>query len=166
MWKKLTIDDLRLVLSEDETEKLSTISLDSSVSANVIQNQLDMVTDMFRGAWQAKGYNVDIRDHYCAPEYITPVLNYARWQIFTRFPMTEDYSLSEPRKAGYEEAVELLKNPYVGTSRPDYSDDPDLSGRTDLNSTHDDSIKIPFQRFPSEIWEYGFPQVYPWCVRS
>jgi len=36
MWKKLTIDDLRLVLSEDETEKLSTISLDSSVSADVI----------------------------------------------------------------------------------------------------------------------------------
>lgn len=39
--------------------------------------------------------------------------------------MTEQYSLTEPRKMSYEEAVELLKNPYIATSKPDYSDDPE-----------------------------------------
>lgn len=44
--------------------------------------------------------------------------------------MTEDYALSEPREKQYEEAAELLKDPYIGVSRPDYSDDPELSGVT------------------------------------
>ena len=44
--------------------------------------------------------------------------------------MTESYSLSEPRKIQYEEAAELLKDPYIGVSKPDYSDDPELSSMT------------------------------------
>lgn len=166
MWKRLTVDDLRKTLAEDEIDKLNNMSLISSEVEQVIQETLDMVADSYRGAWSAKGYTVDVREHYVAPEYVLPVLNYARWQIWTRFPMTEQYSLSEPRKSLYEKAEELLKNPYIGVSRPDYSTDPDLSGRTDLSGAGDNSITIPFQRFPSEIWEYGFPQVYPWCVRS
>lgn len=66
-WKQLTIDDLRLALAEDEVQKLETCSTEISAIVNA---QLDTVADMFRGAWLAKGYEVDYRDHYVAPEYV------------------------------------------------------------------------------------------------
>ncbi|WP_407450939.1 hypothetical protein [Fibrobacter sp.] len=69
MWKRLTIDDLRLTLAEDEITKLNEYSLDDDKFQVVIQEQLDMVADAFRGAWQSKGYEIDVRDHYVAPEY-------------------------------------------------------------------------------------------------
>ena len=156
-WTRLTIDDLRLVLAEDEVDKLNTRSLDANLSA-VIQEQLDCVADAFRGAWQSKGYNIDVRDHYVAPEYRQFVLNYARWQIWTRFPMTEDYSLSKSREKQYDEAAALLKDPYIGVSKPDYSDDPDLSA---LNiTTQDAAITVPWLKFPPMPFDEGFPQAY------
>lgn len=156
-WTRLTIDDLRLVLAEDEVDKLNTRSLDANLSA-VIQEQLDCVADAFRGAWQSKGYNIDVRDHYVAPEYRQFVLNYARWQIWTRFPMTVDFALSDPRKMQYEQASELLKNPYLGVSKPDYSDDPELSAKT--NARLDSAITVPWLKFPPMPWDDGFPQAY------
>lgn len=143
-WKQLTIEDLRLVLAEDEVQKLENYS--TQISA-IVNSQLDTVADMFRGAWLAKGYEIDYRDHYVAPEYVQPVLNYARWQIWTRFPMTEQYSLSDPRKLSYEEAQELLKNPYIGTSKPDYSDDPEYDPSKAKQG--DPAIKLPFLKFDS-----------------
>ena len=44
--------------------------------------------------------------------------------------MTGDYALDENRKKQYEEAAALLKDPYIGVSKPDYSDDPELSSMT------------------------------------
>lgn len=157
-WKRLTIDDMRLVLAEDEVEKLNERSLEDSKLSVVIQEQLDVVADAFRGAWQSKGYPIDVRDHYVAPEYKQFVLNYARWQVWTRFPMAENYSLSEPREKQYEEAQELLKNPYIGVSKPDYSDDPTLSS---LN-THakDAAITVPWLKFAPMPFDTGFPQAY------
>lgn len=160
-WSRLTINDLRLVLAEDEVQKLNQYSLDDPLFETVIQSQLDLVADAFRGAWQSKGYLLDVRDHYVAPEYRQFVLNYARWQIWTRFPMTENYALSEPRKAQYEEAAELLKNPYVGVSKPDYSDDPQLSGDTSLSNVNDGAITMPWQKFPAMPFDIGFAQVWP-----
>lgn len=118
------------------------------------------MADAFRGAWAAKGYTIDVRDHYVAPEYKQFVLNYARWQIWTRFPMTEDYALSEPRKKQYEEAAELLKDPYIATSRPDYSNDPELSGDTTLSARGDAAISMPWMKFPAMPFDNGFWQVY------
>lgn len=160
-WSRLTIDDLRLVLAEDEVEKLNERSLADDKFQVVIQQQLDLVADAYRGAWQSKGYLLDVREHYVAPEYRQTVLNYARWQIWTRFPMTEDFALSEPRKKQYEEAAELLKNPYLGVSRPDYSDDPQLSGDTSLSNVNDGAITMPWQKFPAVPFDTGFAQVYP-----
>lgn len=163
MWKKLTIDDLRLVLAESEIEKLENFNKDSSIT-EMINSQLDAVADMFRGAWIAKGYNVDFRDHYVAPEYIIPVLNYARWEIWSRFPMTEDYALTEPRKYGYDTAKELLKNPYIGTSAPDYSDitpeDPDYEKVVALSATTKEMITMPWLRMPPTVLQYGYPEAY------
>lgn len=156
-WKRLTVDDLRLTLSEDEIDKLSTRSLDTNLSG-VIQDQLDTVADAFRGSWSAKGYTLDVRDHYVAPEYKQFVLNYARWQIWTRFPMTEDYALSEPRQKQYEEAAAMLKDPYIATGKPDYSDDPSLSSLT--AKTSDSAISMPWMKFPAMPFDNGFWQVY------
>lgn len=159
-WKQLTIDDLRLVLAEDEIEKLNQRSVVDEKFEEIIQEQLNTVADAYRGAWQSKGYTIDVRDHYVAPEYIQFVLNYARWQIWTRFPMTEDYALSEPRKKQYEEAAELLKDPYIGVSKPDYSDDPSLSSVT--QHEHDAAISMPWMKFPAQPFDTGFWQVYPY----
>lgn len=159
-WKQLTIDDLRLVLAEDEIEKLNERSLSDDKFLVVIQQQLDTVADAFRGAWQSKGYTIDVRDHYVAPEYVQFVLNYARWQIWTRFPMTEDFALSEPREKQYEEAAELLKDPYIGVSKPDYSGDPELSSMN--QATYDSAISMPWMKFPAEPFDTGFWQVYPY----
>lgn len=78
-WKQLTIDDLRLVLAEDEIEKLNERSLADDKFLVVIQQQLDAVADAYRGSWSSKGYTVDVRDHYIDQGYLIPVLNYARF---------------------------------------------------------------------------------------
>ena len=156
-WKQLTIDDLRLVLAEDEVDKLNEVSLDPSLST-VIQDQLDMVSDAYRGSWLSKGYTIDVRDHYIAPEYRNAVLNYARFQIFTRFPMTPSFALDENRKKQYEEATELLKNPYIGVSKPDYSDDPQLSSMTQHD--YDPAISMPWLKFPTMPFDTGFYKPY------
>lgn len=161
-WSRLTAKDLELKLAEDELEKLATCSIDDSRVSTILQDQLDIVSDAYRGAWQTKGYTIDVRDHYTAPEYKEFILNYARYSIFTRFPMAENYALSEPRKKQYEEAAAMLKNPYLGTSKPDYSDDPELSGDTSLTSTQDAAISMPWQRFPAEPFQEGFYKVWPW----
>lgn len=96
-WKRLTLDDLRLALAEDEVQKLNELSKDDSIT-EMCQSQLDLVADAYRGAFTAKGYTVDIRDHYVPPEYAVFILNYARWQIWTRFPGTESFALTDPRK--------------------------------------------------------------------
>lgn len=152
-WKHLTIDDLKLVLAQDEVSKLEERSVEIT---DVINKQLDIVADMFRGAWSAKGYKLDVREHYVAPEYIVPILNYARWQIWTRFPATETISLSENRKAGYDEAVKLLENPYIGTSDPYDPTDPDNPNQN--SSIKDSAISMPYLRFddPYIGFSYNF----------
>lgn len=161
-WKQLTPDDLKLVLAEDELDKLSTCSLAEDKLSVILQEQLDMVADAFRGAFQSKGYNVDIRDHYTPASYKNFILNYARFEIFTRFPMTGDYALDDNRKKQWEEAQKMLKDPFIGVERPDYSDDPELSGNTDLSSTSDSAVTMPWQKFPAVPFDTGFAQVYPY----
>ena len=74
--------------------------------------------------------------------------------------MAENYALSKPREELYKAAQELLKNPYLGTSEPDYSDDPTLSGDTNLNKDHDAAITMPWMKFPAMPYDTGFWQPY------
>ena len=46
-WKRLTIDDLRLILSEDETQKLDTLSLNEDITEPVNQTIL-LVSNTWR----------------------------------------------------------------------------------------------------------------------
>ena len=107
------------------------------------------MADAWRGAWQAKGYQIDIRDHFVAPEYTYYVLVHARYAIWTRFPNSPAYALDEARKAEYDKALELLKSPYIGTSKPDYSGDPEAEEEAKKEWKSDSAIGVQFQRFGS-----------------
>ena len=158
-WIYLTSDNVREVLAKDEIEKLQTISLDENLD-DIIQKQLDSVADGYRAAFMSKGYAIDIRPHYVPNAYRLYVLVLARYYICTRFPNSLNIFLDEPRKELYSQAVELLKNPYIGVPSPDYSDDSELSGRADLTAISDASLTLPYQRMWTKPGSYGFISPY------
>ena len=158
-WIRLTSDDIRQVLAEDEIQKLQTMSIEESID-DIIQQQIDCVADSYRAAFSSKGYAMDIRPHYLPNAYRLYALCIARCYICTRFPNSLNIFLDEPRKDLYTQAMELLKDPYIGVPEPDYSDDPELSGRTDLTSTNDASLTLPYQRFWTKPQNYGFINPY------
>lgn len=149
-WKQLGIEDVRLALSEDEITQLSTLSLDESMLNRVIQDTADNVADMFRAAWKAKGYTVDPRPHYVCGGYVEPILAVTRYHLWTRFPMAANYALGEARQKIYDEAMKLLKDPYLATPEVDWTD-PALSGYADLSAQTGSSIRIPWQATPLDI---------------
>ena len=80
--------------------------------------------------------------------------------------MTGDYALDDNRKKQWEESQKMLKDPYIGVEAPDYSDDPELSGRTDLSAAQDSAVTLPWLKFPPYPYDCGFAQVIPygpWC---
>lgn len=135
------------------------MSIEESID-DIIQQQLDCVSDSYRAAFSSKGYSMDVRPHYIPNAYRLYVLCIARYYICTRFPNSLNIFLDEPRKDLYTQAMELLKDPYIGVPEPDYSDDPELSGRTDLTSTNDASLTLPYQRFWTKPQNYGFINPY------
>ena len=143
-WKPLTIDDLMQLLSEDETKQLNTYSLDDRISA-VIDGTIDLVADTWRGAFAAKGYKVDTRDHFIPSSYAYYVLVHARHAVWTRFPNSETIALDDRREDEYEKAMELLKDPYIGTDAPDPEYDP--SKEADGPGSGSGSIIVPEHRF-------------------
>lgn len=145
-WKRLTVDDLRTLLSEDEVDKLTELA---TLSAGVdVQNAIDIVSDTWRGALQAKGVDVDVRDHYTPASYRYWILVHARWAVWTRFPGTPSYALDDARKEEYKKALEILGSAALAAEKPNYSDDPSLSS---LASTGGSSIVCPMLRFPEEL---------------
>lgn len=154
-WRHLTEQDMRKILSEDELEKLKTLSLDSSVSA-VVQDSIDLVSNMFRGAFEAKGYPMDTRDAYVPMSYELPVLQYARYVAWTRFPNSPDIALDDARKDEVKRLTELLKNPYIGAEQPEWEhssknpDNPDVPRQGGSYQTG--SIKIPYMRFNESFY--------------
>lgn len=73
--------------------------------------------------------------------------------------MTTSFALDENRKKQYEEAAELLKDPYIGVSKPDYSDDPELSSLT-TKARYDSAISVPWLKFQPMPFDDGFPEAY------
>ena len=122
-WKKLDIDDLKLLLAQDEIEKLSELSLDPEITA-VINSIIDMVAAMWRGALRAKGYSMDIRDGYIPDAYQYWVLVHSRYAVWSRFPNSQYIAIDEVRKDEYKKALELLKDPYIDVAKPEWEYDP------------------------------------------
>lgn len=153
-WVHLTYEDLAEVLAYDELEKLNEMSIHESID-NICQRQVDSVADAFRGAFLAKGYNIDIRSHYIPQTYKVYVLAMARYFICARFPGSKDIFLDEPRYELFKRAQDLLKDPVLGVPDPDYSNDPELSSSM-ITAADDHSITVPFQRILPQWRRQGF----------
>ena len=150
-WNKLDIDDLKLILSQDELDRLSTLSLDETITTN-INDTIEMVSETWRGALSAKGYTLDIRDAYIPSSYQYYVLVHARWAIWTRFPLSNEIALDEARKQEYQKAMDMLKNPYLDAEKPEWQYDPSNPDNQDESGWHGaQSIQVPWpQKFPTE----------------
>lgn len=150
-WKKLEMNDLRLVLSEDEMDKLNELSLDESMTA-VIDDTIELVSDVWRGALKAKGMEIDPRDGYTPSTYWYWVLCHARYACWSRFPNSSVIAIDEVRKEEMKRAMDLLKEPYLDVDAvewtlPDGSPNPDLSAyQPSLGS----QLTTPWLRFPTE----------------
>lgn len=159
-WKQLNYNDMRLYLAKDELDKLQTASIDTDLSA-VVNDTLDLVSDAFRGAFTAKGYAMDDREHYTPSSYWPFILAYARWTLWNRFPMAQNYALSDARKDEWKIAADLLKNPYIGTdavSPEGGGEDPGDDPVSHLSA--DAAITIPWLRIEPECGKFGFPEAY------
>lgn len=157
-WKRLDINDLRKILSQDEVERLDTLSLGEG-QTQAINNILDLVSDTWRGAFSSKGYYVDVREHYTPPTYHYWILVHARHACWARFPNSGQIALDDPREKEYEKALEILAKPTQATPAPDYSSDPVLSGDTSLYDKQDAAILVPDMRIKTwhPIWKKTTP---------
>ena len=163
MWSQLTIDDMKLYLSQDELDSLNTYSTDIE---DVINKQLDTIADMFRGAFVSKSYEIDTREHYIPSSYRHFVCTYARYVIWQRFPMSPNVALDDARKAEYELVSDLLKDAYIGVDKPEWEhsssnpENPDNTGKTQGGS-----IKIPFLRMDQSLYDWGISNFGDGCSR-
>ena len=150
-WKRLAIDDVKLVLAQDEIDRLSELSLDPELSS-VVNDTCDLLASTWRGAIQAKGNELDPRDCYLPSCYWYHALAMIRQALWTRFPNSGSIALDERRQKEYDSAVELLKSPYLDVDKvewtlPDGSANPELSAYR-KDSTGGSQMTTPFNRFP------------------
>ena len=163
MWSQLTIDDMKLYLSQDELDSLNTYSVNVD---EVVNKELDVIADMFRGAFISKSYEIDTREHYIPSSYKHFVCVYARWSLWTRFPMSPNIALDDARKEEYKLVSELLKDAYIGVDKPEWEhsssnpENPDNSGKTQGGS-----IKIPFLRMDQSLYDWGMSNFGDGCSR-
>ena len=163
-WKKLDINDLRLVLSEDEVLKLNELSLDQSIT-EVINDTIELVTSAWRGALKAKGMEIDPRDYYAPSTYWYWILVHCRYACWSRFPQSSIFAIDDVRKKEYEKALELLKEPYldfdeVEWNTPGGDPNPELTGYA---KTGGSSLLTPWLAFPDE--HPFFENYEPWKIK-
>lgn len=148
-WKKLNIDDLRLVLSEDEVQKLNELSVEENID-QILNDTIELISQTWRGAMRAKGIEIDPRDGYIPSAYQYWVLVHSRYACWSRFPNSSVIAIDEVRKKEYEQALEILKSPFLNTDEvewflPDGNPNPDLSAYQRLLGA---SLQVPWQQFP------------------
>lgn len=152
-WKHLSNADLKLVLSQDEIDKVSTLSLDPSLSA-VVDDTIDMVSDTWRGALSGKGVKLDVREHYTPSAYSYFILVHARQVIWSRFPNSQVYAIDEIRKDEAKRALEMLQKTTIGVEPPDWEHDPENPDNPDFRGYKAGSITIPKLRFDEDLFYY------------
>lgn len=159
-WREITTSDVQTLLSEDELEKLQTLSTAKATGKDV-EDAIDLIASMWRGALQAKGIQIDVRDNYVPDTYRYWIIVMIRHAIWTRFPNTPAYALDDARREEYKKALEMLASPTLAAEKPDYSDDPELSGKT---FTQDSSLIVPWQHLPDDMpWIDNF-KVWTWSI--
>lgn len=154
MWRRLDEGDLRTALSKEELAKLDSVEAitPTAVGAPTIAQQaLDDASDAFRGAFIAKGYTIDSREHYTPGSYKPFILAFARWTLWNRFPNADSFALSESRKLMLDKAFDLLKTPYIGVDTVDPSGGGGSGGGgSEGGQTGAASIMVPWQRIPDD----------------
>lgn len=151
MWKKLTIDDLRKILSEDEVFKLNSISINELQADQVCNDVIDLVSDTWRGMLLGKSVAIDIREHFTPSSLSYWILIQARYSLWTRFPNSPDIALDEARQKEYEKSLEIFDSNKIGVESPDweYSSDNPKNKNTSPDTS---SIRIPyFTRMDNDI---------------
>lgn len=154
-YKRLTIDDLRTILSEDEVQRLNTLSKDANIT-QIVNDGIDLVASTWRGALKAKGLNIDTRDYYVPSEYWYYILVHARHAVWTRFTKSTDIALDERRMDEYKKAMELLENPWLNVSKPDWEFDP-TNPENQSAEPATSKIFLPPLRFPP--WYGGLKEI-------
>ena len=150
-WKQLTIEDMKLYLSQDELDALNNISTDIT---DIVNKQLDVIADMFRGAFISKGYEIDTREHYIPSSYQHWVCTYARYVIWQRFPMSPSVGLDEARKEEYKLVSSLLQNAYIGVDKPLWEHSSKNPNNPDnVDGVQAGSIGLPFMRIDQEMFD-------------
>lgn len=139
---------MRLVLSEDEVDKLNTLSLDDNI-VQVINDTIELVSETWRGAMRGKGLEIDPRDGYIPSAYRYWVLVHARYACWSRFPNSSVIAIDDVRKKEYEQALEILKSPFLNTDNVDWTD-PALSGYVDAQKGQVNGLMTPWLQFPDE----------------
>ena len=159
MWKLLTINDLRKILSEDEVDKLNKLSLENSLLEQVINQTILMISNTWRGALKGQSYVYDIRDGYTPPEYEYYILVHARHAIWSRFPQSRTIALDDARTDEYKYALKLLEKPFIDVSRPDDEHASDKQpDEQDDSSVKDIAVRCPPMKFePLYTMGYSTP---------
>lgn len=140
MWKRLTVQDLKIILSEDEVNTLQNTSTSFEDTA---QEVLDLASDMFRGSLRAKGYAYDIREHYTPSSYHLKILQHVREIIWTRFPHSNIIAIDHLRESEADSLDEILKDPYLSPETPE-----DEYNSEKQNSTvYSGQLFVPYLRF-------------------
>lgn len=142
-WKRLQLQDIQMVLAQDEIDKLENLSKDPE-TREIIQDILDNVSDAWRGSLAAKSVVLSTIEHSTPSEYRIFILNFARHQIWTRFPESTTIALDERRVAEYEQACELLQNPYINVAPPSPEEQP----TPEDSARHTGSVFVPYMRIP------------------
>lgn len=152
-WKQLTIEDLKMVLSQDEIDRVNSLSLDPALSC-VVNDTLDMVSDTWRGALAGKSVKLDTRAHYTPSSYSYYILVHARQVIWSRFPNSQVYAIDEIRKDEAKRALEMLQKTTIGVEPPDWEHDPENPDNPDFRGYKAGSITLPKLRFDEDLFHY------------
>lgn len=160
-WTHISPNDLRICLSEDEFQKLSTLSLEPS-SRQIIQDTIDLLSETWRGALKGKGYEIDPRQFFIPDSYKFWVIVHIRQVCWSRFPQSSVFAIDDVRKKEYEEALKLLKEPYLDVDEVEWTDpsgepNPDLTAYV---KTTGSSLLTPWLVFPDE-----HPMIDKWQPR-
>lgn len=151
MWIKLTSEDLKKILSQDEIDILDNAS---STLQQQIDDAIDLVSAQLRGAMIGKSFEMDIRDYYVPQSYSLAVLTVSRAICWSRFPMSPAIAMDELRQKELEYYRDLIKNPTFGADKPEWeysSKNPD-NQTPDQSLVNTGSIKIPFfERLDNDI---------------
>lgn len=143
-WKRLTVNDLKLILSADECDKLETLSRTDDWD-NVVQSCIDNVANTWRGMFLARGFEFDVREHFIPSSFAHWVLIHARHAVWTRFPNSDSIALDQRRLDSYDKAMEFFSDPPIGPEPPD----PENSSASPINgSMGNASVFVEPHRFP------------------